>query len=559
MGRPAACARVGTCGPLCQCVRSGQDERRSHTISRDRYTQAALRRTGLGTQVGQPSTARSFHSRGQHRANAREVAGWRPRCRVPSRNRYLRKSGLTLLLVAGLCVATLVIGLLGLLAATGLRRGPLLGPLSMTILVLVSTFAIHPLFLLADDDFLFIGRDIRPGLVTAAAIGLLSMLGLLVGYWADGPRKGAETLPVEHSSSSPGYSMRTAGLLSLALVGSWFVIIAVRGGNAQFAVTIFEGRNDVTRSALAGLPVIVGGLPTAAAVLVSAIRIMIERMRSLTFNELVIFWSVVVLSLVPPMALGVRRYLLPCLLAASIAVTAKHFYRRLAVRHLIVGLLGFLILAIVPFVRSTGSRKAGSNLVDAMVSYFQDVGATGAIRPFFTSYDTEMFDYIALMVPRLGGMVPYGLGRGTLGDLALNPLPASALPFPLWSDRILQSVFGGGCADVYCPVASFPGVLYFDFWFPGVMVGSVLLGVACRRYASALLNSSGMRLVWILTPASFAPVLARGNATNVLYIALLVGVVCAMGLRLCEMRWPEPISTARWTKPARFERPKVVE
>ena len=117
------------------------------------------------------------------------------------------------------------------------------------------------------------------------------------------------------------------------------------------------------------------------------------------------------------------------------------------------------------------------------------------VHDYLTSYDTEMLNYVAVVGPRLGAAIPYGLGRGTLGDLVIFPIKHFSLQ--LYSDQMLERLFvENGCASV-CPVESEVGVLLFDFGLVGVALGMALTGYALRKIEQRLLVATSRRL-WLV-------------------------------------------------------------
>ena len=430
-------------------------------------------------------------------------------------------------------VLSLVCGLLAWAVGTRGRRGDVLSPFSITLLVLISIYAVRPLFMLHDRDFEFYGLDVVTGFDQAAFVGFAGILALSAGYFF--PSR-ARTAPSRTAAPAPGYSMYRAGLVGTGLVLAWLVANIVKGGSIGFLTQVFAGRSASTGAALAGLPVVVAAFPVASALLVATVRILIERQRRLRATERIAFWSVVVLAVLPALGQGGRRFLLPCLVASIVATTAPSYGRVVRPRLAVAAFVAFALLAVVPFVRTTGSRQGRTDLLGAVVEYVQREGLIGTLRPVFTSYDTEMFSYVSYLAPRLGNGIPYGLGRGTVGDALLAPFPAGLAPAPLWSNELLTSIFGGGCTEVVCPVPSVLGVLLYDLALPGVLVGCLLLGLLFRRYPSWLASANAGRLVLVVALAAFAPVLARGNTINTGYLTVLTCLVCLAGLPLARRR-----------------------
>ncbi len=101
----------------------------------------------------------------------------------------------------------------------------------------------------------------------------------------------------------------------------WVVALAAKGGGLAFLPLLFAGRSARTEAALAGLPIVVGAFPVAAAVLIGTVRRLVERQRRLRVLERMCFWLVIAISVIPAVGQGQRRYLVPCLVAALIATT----------------------------------------------------------------------------------------------------------------------------------------------------------------------------------------------------------------------------------------------
>jgi hypothetical protein len=425
---------------------------------------------------------------------------------------------------------TLLVGLVALVAATRGRRGWLLSPFSLSVLTLCSIFGARPLFMLRSGDFSLYGLNTASGFNEAAALGTLALVSVSVGYAASAvrPRQRPERLGPDTRSHEWRGSFSAYCVVAAMLITLWFVSIVAVGG-ASLLPVLFGGRSQLVTQQLAGVPALFSAAPAAGAVLVSLGRIRIERVAPLLRRQSIMFWLIIAAAVIPPAALGTRRFLLPCLLAALIATVRPRFDRLVNLRIAVGSVLGFVALAVVPFVRSAGSRNPGTGLVGASRDYISEVGVGGAVEPYFLSYDTEMFNYVSYLAPRLGTDFPYGYGRGTIVDFMLNPLPASLTPTATWSDQLLTSIFGGGCATVACPVPSMVGVLLYDLGVLGVLIGCLLAGAVMQRAGSRLRFADGGHLGLILTFAAFTPVLVRGNTTNVAYLATMTFILVAGG------------------------------
>lgn len=319
--------------------------------------------------------------------------------------------------------------------------------------------------------------------------------------------------------------MAGAAVVSVSLLLLWLGLMATIGGGPAYLALLFAGRGAGAEASLAGVPAIVPALPVVAGIFVAIARINVVRGRALRRGENLLYWAVIVLTIIPPTALGSRRFLLPSVIAAILGAMSPNWYRRVPVKMAVLGAAGFLALTAIPFVRSSGSRAADRNFLEALADYFGDEGLSGSLKNFFLSYDTEMFSYIAYLAPRLGDQIPFGLGRGTAGEAFLTVVPSSLFGYERWSNVILIELFGGACGPSYCPVPSVSGVLFYDFALPGVVIGMAALGFVFSRFERAFLSAAGFRLTVLLTLASFVPQVVRGNPVAQLWIAAQIVVV----------------------------------
>lgn len=451
---------------------------------------------------------------------------------------------------SGLAMATLVFGFGAWAMVTRFQIRRMLSPYSLASLTLVAIYGARPLLIIADKDYEFYGFDITDGVWAALTVGAVSLLFVSVGFVTSRRRSKTPLLPhpdLRSLRTSATGSVQRASRYSLVLLFLWMVSIVVIGG-VDLLSQSFGGRSATISEAFRNVPVLVGALPAGASFLVISARIHEEVVNGrLSHHKRVVFWTILALSILPPFALGTRRFILPCLIGAAIAATWHKGAARPKPRQVILVAAVMLVLAAVPYVRSAGSRGESADLGGALRDYLVETGPWETVRRSLVSYDTEMFDYVALISTELGDNLPYGSGRGTVGDALINPLPASVSPWPLWSDRVLMHFFGTTCVTGACPVPSLPGVMYYDLGLPGVALGSLLFGMLLAKLDRSLRASSGLKLLLSLILASYIPVLVRGNAINIAYLmvnvmAVSAGCIAVDMIRQSSVRRPGRVS-----------------
>lgn len=425
--------------------------------------------------------------------------------------------------VASLNVAICVVAWLVLVR---FRRGPALSPFSVAILLLGSIFGVRPIIIDAEGgDWWLYGVNVGAGVELAAIVGLWAIIALIAGYAFSFTRARVRDTEPAGVATFRAPSLRGAAAISLVCSGVWFLSMAVIGGGVQFLQQLAAGRSAEIAARLEGVPVFFSAIPVAGVVVVCVARAAHELSRPVRAGESVLFWAAVASASFPPLALGNRRLLIPVALCALLVVLRGKWRRPITPAAGVFVAAAALIVAALPFVRSAGSRTASGSLVDALVAFFSENGIGETVRSFFVSYDTEMFSYIALVGPHLGDDIEYGLGRGTIGELLLQPIPASLAPWPTWSNSLLTSIFGGGCATVACPVPSVVGILFFDTGLVGVVLGMFFLGLALAGLERQLVRAQGVTYAVALGFAGFVPGLIRGNTISQTWIVANVVII----------------------------------
>lgn len=367
------------------------------------------------------------------------------------------------------------------------------------------------------------------GVSIALIVGAMALIGFSLG---------AASVRRQGRSTKAGLAISHTKNVERIYFPAGFVVLAALGGTATYvvALTLFAGpgifgqlRNG--RSAevnIGGTPEFVMFLPLTGAIAV-ALFMLGNKYRKLTRLEILIAVLAVTTSLALVSQLGNRRFIIPAVLIPVISALMRR-PARIRLWHIVVSFVGVLLLAIIPMVRAAGARRPGENLLSASWRYLHEEGFSGVLRPVFVSYDTEMFDYIAIVAPGLDGSA-YGWGRGSLLEFATRPLPESWNGNPAWSERLLTQLFGGGCGDPVCPVASLPGVLYFEGGFIVVLLGSVATGAFLRSLAVKWKYNGNITIgsqLCVVIISSFALVAVRTNTVHaswwILY-SLLIALV----------------------------------
>lgn len=427
-------------------------------------------------------------------------------------------------------LTTTVLGSVAWLVYTKLRRGPMISPTSIYLALITSIFGVRPLIMIGNGDYLIYGIDASQGFNQAALLGALATMtfvatrGLVALIYAKPAAR-----QVQAQETTLIITLRGAFIVSLLAATFWLVSMATIGGGLKFIVLLFGGRSMEISAALSNVPVVFSSIPVAAAVIAGIARISTEARRRLVPHEHILFWAAIGISVVPPMALGIRRLLIPCLIIAIVSLARPKWSRRLPILAAALAICGGAILAALPYVRSSGARGAEESVVDALGRYFGENGLGGTLATFFYSNDTEMFSYVSYLTTQMGNSIPFGMGRATIIDLFWNAVPIALSGHPTWTDRVLTTIYGGGCATIACPVPSVIGVLYMDGGLIAVFIGTIGCAIALAWLdRAAATEARPMRLAFTLILVGFMPGLVRGDTMNQLWLSINVGIVSAV-------------------------------
>jgi len=432
----------------------------------------------------------------------------------------------------------------------GLSR--VLAPDTLVVGMLYAIFAIRPLFTdrFQASRFEYSGFyrfvPTYDGQLTASLVGILLLWSIGIGaLWCSHWRKlpagpttaGPEDRRTRQGTDAADLPHVRAVAVTLAALALYFALIVSFMGLAR-ALAMSEGRSDYVSSGAFGLPAIVYVIPLTGSI-AAATLILMARSHPIGFPAWLSILFCTALSLVSVSQLGNRRFMIPAVLIVVGAFLMQKPIR-LRLWHAVAGLLAIIFLAVVPYVRKAGSRP-GENLGEAMVRYIGDNGFVVLLRNMFTTYDTEMYDYIAVVAPRLeNGRENYGFGSGTVLEFFLHPLPQNMFNFNERSSEVRSYLFNYGCGvtcDLPNPVSSLGGVLFFDGWYVGVIVGGALAGVLVRviamRWSRAATSSVAQNMVTAIS-ASFMAIAVRTETVGILWLciySLMIGflVLAVMG------------------------------
>lgn len=389
--------------------------------------------------------------------------------------------------------------------------GRFLAPDSIVAAILAATFGIRPLFPDRFKEWTVNGYVPTPdGIFLAAVIGTVGLGAIAVGatlHRSHPERYLAASHGDEVRDLSPLKVLSVSAVSTLAYLG----LLTLFLGNAS----VFKDGRTV-ETAQSGVPEIVFMIPLAGSIAV-AMCLISKRNVDISHRATLLLLAASAIPVLAVSQAGSRRLIIPALMIPMIAALMRR-PRPLRAWHIGAGVGGVLVLATVPYVRAAGARAPGESLAGALIRHIGDTGPVGVIRPFFTQWDTGMLDYTAVVAERLDR---FGLGLGTLVEFLTRPLPSTIQPFGTsFSDQLLTDLYGGGCWDPYCPVASAPGVLYFDGGYIGVAVGGIFIGYWLRRIANLWQHNEALtdgRVIAVCIVAAYALVFARTNSIHALW------------------------------------------
>lgn len=422
-----------------------------------------------------------------------------------------------------------------IIATTPLRGlSRVLAPDTQVAVMLFAIFAIRPLFTnrFEASKSIYSGFygfvPTRDEQIAASIVGVLLLWSIAVGaVWFSQWRKWSplRNLTEETERRPPDGSTHLpyARAVFIALGGLSLYLLALiyyRGLGTVLAMP--RGRN--AEVAPQGVPEILDVFPLAGS-LAAATLILMAQSRPIPVRARIAVFLCTSFSVVAVSQLGNRRFMIP---AVMIVLTALLMRKMAPLRlwHAFAGVVLLAVFAVVPFVRSEGNRP-GENLAEAIVRYLGDFGFIAVFRNIFTTYDTEMYDYIAVVSSRLeSGRADFGWGRGIFVEFLTHPLPFSMMGYTERSNEVRSYLFSFNCGSdcrLPLPVPSVGGVLYFDAWYFGVVIGGLIVGMAVRALALRWHRASVSTVMQNVVTAvcvSFSAIAARTETITALWLCI---------------------------------------
>ncbi|MFN8171300.1 MAG: hypothetical protein U0R65_05470 [Candidatus Nanopelagicales bacterium] len=382
-------------------------------------------------------------------------------------------------------------------------------PLVLTALAVLIFFVVRPSIDLLGGDFRWAGIDVSDHYDQALNVTAATVLPYLAVLVLVRRRNAFRRIPAERSLLPVGYWL----LAAMAALGAASVVASVvlAGGAAAYFGKRGLGGYENQVAFLAQMVI----LSLASAV--GFFHFVARRRHGVTLAAIA---SIPVLATV---LRGDRRYLVALVVALSLSWLSRRWGTKGVVTRAIVLALVLLVGAVaVEVFRPEASRaawSAKSSISDAAVGVL-------------TGQSTAMTSAIALGLHDLeaGGQAGFGVGRYTLAETILQPVPRQLLPEKPLSIRttLIAMRFGveGWTCRALCP--TFTPVVTFvaDFGIAGAVLGGSLLGlVVAGWYAWSLASRRASATVAAYCASSFAVFSMWWGSLADLTVAILLGSV----------------------------------
>jgi hypothetical protein len=421
-------------------------------------------------------------------------------------------------------VLALVVGVIAHDALAG-RLDPF-APRLPALVMLGVLFGARPIAMTVTGDYTVYGLDMRAQFTSVALMGFLSTVAFVAGSVQGEARAAAVARADDERGPSAGSRGRRrpdleptsrgvipAVLLGILGLGLFAVNLIRNGGLAESLATLARGRSAQSITYLSDSSEYLSAGPVLLAV--GAVVVVAATRGRLRPGEWVLCSGLVSVAVMAFLLTGSRRFIIPSVLVPVVLVFllrgSRPRWRVLAV----LGVLGFLVLGTIPYVRAEGARtNAGfaTLLLDGVTS------PVASAQTFIAGHDTEMFPALGVEKRAIDDGLGYGLGAATVGDLLLAPVPSLVFPDKPMTDRdqVLVQTFGASCAVTeggVCPDFSATGTFYRDLGYPGVALGCWLLGLVSGRLrvgrrprvGTAVLSAAWLVMLPVIVRAGFMP------------------------------------------------------
>ena len=389
-------------------------------------------------------------------------------------------------------------------------------PIVAASVILALLFGIRPLSMMITEAVSYRGLNIESQLTTSTVLGLLGTLAFVVAY---------ESLIRIRQHESPRRRRRhvhpnTVYLYAIIVSILGFVLFAVHlsigGSVVETAKLLASGRSETLADLYSNSSEYLSAAPILVAV--GGIVTVIAAGRRVSKAQFMLVLLAIAFPVVVFFLIGNRRFIIPSIAIPVVAYYLAVHRRPSAKQLLLIVPIAFVVLATIPFARSSGAQEQAGGSVPLYRQGF--ASPVDSWKRFITGPDTNMFSALAVEVEVLSETSDFAYGRATLGDLVLAPIPSRLFPGKPVTARneMLGKAFGGPCRSIggVCDDFSVIGTFYQDFWYAGVVAGMVLLGAGSawiwRRYLAAkgdpftvLLGATWTVFLPIIIRAGFMP------------------------------------------------------
>lgn len=393
------------------------------------------------------------------------------------------------------------------------KRFDLFEPIVLVVVALFVMFVIRPSAHLFYGEMTYQARSLERSFDTALLIALVGVFALYCGYFMPVARTLARQMPPLPSALRANSTIAFAGALIVIGMLLYGVYVSQVGG-LDVARRLLSGRDPQTEilASQATVYFLYGqflAIPAALLLLEAAAT----RRRALAAGLGALLACALVITLSGPR--GDRMWIM--LLGISILVL-RYLRKQRRPSARTVAVIGFAAFAFgvtfladirVPTARSGSPTELFKQTVRNPVHGWHD---------FVLGGDTEMFSIVALMAERVPSSEPHKPGI-TLVSLATNWIPRGLYPEkPRTADEeiyamLLPTYFSYARAG---PAPSVFGGFYYDSGLPGVVAGSILVGILIRLLFEYLVvhpSGAGSRLLYAAA-LPLVVVLMRGNPTD---------------------------------------------